>query len=234
MTRKRLMQTTHSPPSREVVRKNKVLAVVLAIFMGSSVWLYTYNQDKRKFWVGFAITQFVVAVAIVVAVALVIRLGNLESAPPADVRQFLGGGGPWIAFSILGLGTVILGLVAWAFIDRIAKPTAWYERYPKAPLSKTLAIVFAIFLVYFSWLYTYERDKTKFWIGFGANFFTSALANSSEIVAVDFFAGSIAVGIWIWVIVDVAIKNSAWYANYPSYRANVPPANNIDPSGTAY
>ena len=227
------MQTTHSSPPKEVVRKSKALAIVMAIFTGPSGWLYTYNQDKRKFWVGFGILQIVIVAAIILAFIVIIRFNNLESAP-TDVRQFIDSVGPEMIYGILGLVAIILGVVTWALVDRIAKPATWYERYPKAPLSKTMAIIFAVFLAYFSWLYTYERDQTKFWIGFGGNFLSSALTNGFDMVAVDLFASLIAVGIWIWVIVDVASKDSAWYVNYPGHRSNTPPANSAGPSGAVY
>ena len=230
---KNLMQTTHSSSPKEVVSKNKVLAVVLAIITGPSIWLYTYNQDKRKFWVGFGIIQFVVAVAVVLAFIVIIRFNNLES-PPADIRQFIDAAEPGMIYGILGLVAIALGVAAWTFIDRIAKPAAWYEQYPKAPLSKTLAIIFAVFLVHLSWLYTYEKDKTKFWIGFGINFFASALNNGFDAEIVSLFTGLITIGIWIWVIVDVASKDSAWYANYPGHRANIPTANGTGSSGVVY
>ena len=35
--------------------------------------------------------------------------------------------------------------------------------------SKTAAIVIAVFLGYWSWLYTYKKNKRKFWIGLGVS-----------------------------------------------------------------
>ena len=79
--------------------------------------------------------------------------------------------------------------------------------------SKTTAILLAVFLGFFTWLYTYREDATKFWIGLGI-----ALANIVLVMVtlglwllVSWLVG---LGVWIWAIVDSASKSDEWYASY--------------------
>ena len=62
------------------------------------------------------------------------------------------------------------------------------------PKSKTTAVVLSVFLSFWSWLYTFKINKTKFFIGLGAGFvawimqITSLLINADDI---DYYAGCI-------------------------------------------
>ncbi len=104
----------------------------------------------------------------------------------------------------------------------------------KRAKSKTASILLAVFLTFWTWLYTYKRDGWKFWVGLGLctaitglNFFywIVAIINtrgrmdlSEEGVAflgiLYVFAAVVWTGIWIWGIVDTAVKNNNWYDNY--------------------
>jgi hypothetical protein len=78
-----------------------------------------------------------------------------------------------------------------------------------APRSKGVAILLAVFLSFWTWLYTYKRDAQKFWIGL-------AVAVLGGIL-VEFLIGiPIVLGVWIWAIVDVARKSDSYYMLYPS------------------
>lgn len=65
---------------------------------------------------------------------------------------------------------------------------------------KTVAVVLAVFLGLWTWLYTYKLDAWKFWLNLGLCFFTLG------------FWGLVA---WIWAIIDSAIKPTQYYANFP-------------------
>ena len=39
-------------------RKDKSIAVLLAVFLGFWTWAYTYDRDKAKFWVGLGLFAF--------------------------------------------------------------------------------------------------------------------------------------------------------------------------------
>jgi hypothetical protein len=81
-----------------------------------------------------------------------------------------------------------------------------YSTLPRNPKSKLIAILIAFFLPGWSFAYTYQADKKKFWIA----------------VAVDI--GSIFVGlwplatlgIWIWAIINASVRNQMFYRNYPN------------------
>ena len=65
--------------------------------------------------------------------------------------------------------------------------------------SKTTAVLLAVFLSYWTWLYTYKRNAWKFWLNLGLNILTVG------------FWGLIA---WIWAIVDNSTKPNEWYESY--------------------
>ena len=75
---------------------------------------------------------------------------------------------------------------------------------------KSVALVLAILLSFFTWLYTFKRDSKKFFIGLGAWILVIILG----FVGVGIFLGILMVAIWIWGIVDVTRKNDEWYRSY--------------------
>lgn len=89
-----------------------------------------------------------------------------------------------------------------------ACPACGQPRTPAMPAraakDKTVAILLAVFLSFWTWLYTYQRDATKFWIGLPVS------------IVGFFLVGLPALGIWIWAIVDTATKDQSWYVRYPS------------------
>ena len=97
---------------------------------------------------------------------------------------------------------------------------AWQQGAgPNTGKSKTTAVLLAVFLSFWTWLYTFKRDSTKFWIGLGAGiggFVLRIVLEASSTVALNiigalaFFACSL--GVWIWAIVDASTKPSEYYA----------------------
>ncbi len=112
--------------------------------------------------------------------------------------------------------------------------------------SKTAAVLLAVFLGPWTWLYTYRRNAWKFWVGLGAGVvgvvlaivlgFVLAVSTSS---CANQFYGSYgcyqttsalpAVGIffvvlfyvvwfavWVWSIVDVSVAPPRFYQSYPN------------------
>jgi hypothetical protein len=67
--------------------------------------------------------------------------------------------------------------------------------------SKTTAILLAVFLGAWTWVYTYKRDAAKWWIAFGVSIVTG-------LIALPVF--------WIWAIVDSAVKTDAYYEQFPN------------------
>jgi hypothetical protein len=90
-----------------------------------------------------------------------------------------------------------------------AKPVrpAPRAKEPAVPKRKSTAVLLAVFLGLWSWLYTYDRDKLKFWVNL--------------ILAVITF-GFWGIISWVWAIVDTAVKPPDFYQNYPAVRAVYP------------
>ena len=82
--------------------------------------------------------------------------------------------------------------------------------------SKTASVLLAVFLGFFTWLYTYRADGWKFWVGSAVFVITiiSAVAEESLplwVTSLIFVAGPC---VGIWAIVDAAVKPGEWYRNY--------------------
>lgn len=70
---------------------------------------------------------------------------------------------------------------------------------PHDPKDKTTAILLAVFLGFWTWLYTYRNDSWKFWLNL-------------ILTIITFFLWGIVS--WIWAIIDTAIKPDEYYKNY--------------------
>jgi len=85
------------------------------------------------------------------------------------------------------------------------------------PKSKSVAVVLAIFLGIWSFLYTYKKDAVAFWVGVGLQIFltfgilASPASSGSEgaIILIGFAFGLVA------FIVAVS-RSSEWYQRYPN------------------
>jgi len=66
---------------------------------------------------------------------------------------------------------------------------------------KTVAILLSVFLGFWGWIYTWELDQWKFWIGLGVTLITAGIAG---------------IGFHIWAIVDAANRTPEFYINYPN------------------
>ncbi|HWC76810.1 MAG TPA: hypothetical protein VG778_05080 [Blastocatellia bacterium] len=90
-----------------------------------------------------------------------------------------------------------------------AQPGA-YPVYYQAPKDKTVALLLAIFLGGWTWVYTYRKDAWKFWLSLGLNL---TVFNPIWTVFILLIPN---IGLWIWSIVDVAAKPDEFYRNYSS------------------
>jgi hypothetical protein len=82
------------------------------------------------------------------------------------------------------------------------------NQYLVPPKTKTPAVLLAVFLGGWAWLYTYRADLSKFWISIGVGFFIFILNFGAPGI------GILNLGFWVWSIVDVASKTDQWYATY--------------------
>jgi hypothetical protein len=101
--------------------------------------------------------------------------------------------------------------------------------------SKTAAVLLAVFLGGWSWLYTYKYNKAKFWITFSIIFVLVAFlvfwafymslryqqgswyATESDLRTGGLTAEllrALIFGFWIWAIIDNSVKSSQWYTSY--------------------
>jgi hypothetical protein len=88
--------------------------------------------------------------------------------------------------------------------------------YKEKSKNKEVSILLAVFLSYFGWLYTLEKDWWKFVVGLvvgmGGAFLVFYIEES---VSVPFIViPAINWAVWIWAIVDVSIKKEEWYRTY--------------------
>ncbi len=81
---------------------------------------------------------------------------------------------------------------------------------------KSTAILLALFTSFFTWLYLYEKNSIKFWIGLLVTLF-------SVIIAKVLFDSSNSnwtllttpiIIVWLFAIIDVSIKNSNYYNSF--------------------
>ncbi len=74
--------------------------------------------------------------------------------------------------------------------------------------SKSRALLLAVLFGYWTWLYTFKRDKMKFLLGL---LFSISLyfiyASIPEIVYLSPL-------LWVWAVLTAAMRNSQWYAQY--------------------
>lgn len=81
--------------------------------------------------------------------------------------------------------------------------------------TKMSAVLLAIFLGIFAWLYTIKKSAPKFIIGFFVPFAMISIYLTFELIFFLwlFFLASFAM--WLWALIDIAIKPESFYTNYP-------------------
>jgi hypothetical protein len=107
--------------------KSKTTAVVLAVFLGIWSWLYTYELNKKKFWV---------SVGIFGTLSLVFFIRDSYFWYRRDLGIELET--PEVVFTVVANAAWLLspiGLAIWAIIDNASKSSSWYEQYPTRKIS---------------------------------------------------------------------------------------------------
>lgn len=90
---------------------------------------------------------------------------------------------------------------------------------------KTVAVVLAVFLSGWAWLYTYRFNAAKFWIYIGGSFFlvlTGSVSFAASLDAYDSvpayavlaFVYFVSFAFWLWAVIDSATKPREYYENY--------------------
>ena len=103
----------------------------------------------------------------------------------------------------------------------VSNPNPW-----RPAKSKTTAVVLAVFLSFWSWLYTYRDNKVKFWVSlplellrwlsifaqviYDLNCYYSC-SGTTGFSVFQFFVGF---PIWLWAVIDNARKPREYYEKY--------------------
>jgi hypothetical protein len=74
--------------------------------------------------------------------------------------------------------------------------------------SKSVAVVLAVLLAFWTWLYTYKVDAGKFWAGLG-------LTIVGIFLSIMWIGLPISLAVWLWAVLDTVSKSRDWYAWYP-------------------
>ena len=98
--------------------------------------------------------------------------------------------------------------------------------------SKANAVVFAVFLGPWSWLYTYKLNGYKFWISLGVSwllFWTYFILYTRDVQNSDYYVEfqplttvlrlawlSVLFLSWLWALLENALKPREYFENYPS------------------
>jgi len=77
------------------------------------------------------------------------------------------------------------------------------------PKDKSVAVLLAVFLTSWTWLYTYKRDAWKFWVGLVLN----VIAFITLLFVIGFL---IFIGVWLWAVIDTASKPAGYYQRFPN------------------
>jgi hypothetical protein len=110
--------------------KSKTVALLLAVFLGSATWLYTYETDKKKFWIGAPIEYGLMFVWMFVFLAVIGFSSAMESTNSDSAAIPLG-----FIFLMLGQFAVIFahwGIRIWSIVNTVRRPDIFYANFPHA------------------------------------------------------------------------------------------------------
>jgi hypothetical protein len=107
-----------------ITPKNKVVAILLAVFFSFWSWLYTYGKNAKKFWISMGVN------ALMFVIILSYSCSIISKAAYYNQDYFDYSSGPIIGLSVF-MNLLSLGIWIWALVDNAAKPNSFYEKYPK-------------------------------------------------------------------------------------------------------
>ena len=116
--------------------KSKTVAIVLAVFLSFSSWLYTYEKNKRKFWIGFGVSLTRIASGITAFIVVLrpfvsdIFIKQATGASLANIRAIIGAPGVGLVIWIWVLSLASLGIWIWGIIDNSIRSISFYDDYP--------------------------------------------------------------------------------------------------------
>jgi hypothetical protein len=104
--------------------KNKVVAILLAVFFSFWAWLYTYGKNAKKFWISMGVNALMFVIILAYSCSLI---GSIDYYSQ-DYLDF--SSGPLIGLGIL-MNLTSFGIWIWALVDNAAKPDSFYKKYPR-------------------------------------------------------------------------------------------------------
>jgi hypothetical protein len=107
----------------------------------------------------------------------------------------------------------------------ISTNSSYAQRQVKQGKSKVIAVLLAVFLSSFGWLYTYKKNGRKFWLGsilsglpiLVATFFLVFYVSDAKLLPdqlLIFLAYALPISVWVWAIIDNLARRSEWYNGY--------------------
>lgn len=185
-------------------KRNKTIAVLLAVFLGPWTWLYTYRRDPGKAAFGLGLN-----ISFLTAFIFLVIQSKINPVPPGATP------GDFLVFS----GAALLQFPFYTWIAAILSSVSSKEYYLERTIKRTklMSILLAVFLGPWTWLYTYRRDYWKFWpaavIGAGGlgvwAFQTEAI---SKIVHSAWLP--LCIIIWITSIIVSISRKGEWYRSF--------------------
>jgi hypothetical protein len=176
-------------------KKNKLVSILLAVFIGPCTYIYTIKRDSSKAAVGLGLNLsiFVLTFSILYPAT--------KNVPPGE--------GEGIIFPIIF--PIILYIFTWILVltDTLVSKE-WVITHFRNK-SKTTGLLLSIFFGPWTWLYSYAKDWWKFGIGILAGYgFVLVYSFTNNDTFMALWMLSIPV-IWITSIVNVARRNQLWY-----------------------
>ena len=104
--------------------KSKTTAVLLAVFLGSWTWVYTWKKDKAKFLICFGLSMLSVC-AYIILFALIYNSAANSYYGSSDLSTYTG------IMGVSQICSVVWGIAVWlwAVINSAVRPSEWYEHY---------------------------------------------------------------------------------------------------------
>jgi hypothetical protein len=193
----------HSVSEPTVWKRNKTIAVLLAIFFGPWTWLYTYRRDPGKAAFGLGLSISLLTIWMLMYVQFIIR----RPPPNSNVGEGLG-------YSFLGLLQILFSI--WVLAVIFAAGSKYTLEGPEKR-AKTTAILLAIFLGPWTWLYTYKKDHWKFFpsilIDLGGWAAWALLPEQLSSVVHSFWLPAF-LAIWLIAVITSAVRKSEWYRKF--------------------
>ena len=176
-------------------KRNKRIALLLAWLFGPWTWVYTYGKNPGKAALGLSSNVTLLAFWIILTISLRTAPKDLPGYYPGEA----------VIYTAIPTFTVLFATWLVAIIDTsMVKEWQLTETQQR---EKMPALILAIFMGPWTWLYTYRVDNWKFWasivIVIGA-FIADGRISSPIYHAVVVLSG---IGVWVASIV-IAAKRS--------------------------